>query len=124
MAFVKWLHHLFNPHCPDCIPVCESCNTLKMELARANIEKERLLQAILDLQKPPVVNVPISEPPKIDTKNTPLPWRVRQQLLETEDRERARLIQEVMPNVTVGQLEKELGINDAISTSDAEVQGR
>lgn len=94
---------------------CESCEVLKVELQRANIEKEKLLNKILEKPTDPPVE-PISNitPPR------QIPWMVRRQMLEAEDREKARLMREsIKPDTTprfenddVKDLEKELGIKD------------
>lgn len=72
--------------------ICESCETLKMQLSIANQEKATLLNRLLE--KP-------VELPKEDTStlkpilpNRQLSWRVRQQMLEREDRAQARILEE------------------------------
>jgi hypothetical protein len=120
---------MFNPHCPHCIEMerakreCVSCDILRNELARLQIENDRLLNRILT---PPTQ--PVEE--KMDTSNLhPInsnqykPWRVRQQMLEDNDRKQAQLLrqkqQEMQLNpekrdLTVSEIEKELGVEDAV----------
>lgn len=94
-----WLHHLLNPHCDQCQyeeearKVCQSCETLKIQLAIANREKEQLLNSILESNKKP--EAPASPPvnPEI-LKSTRMTWNVRRQMLEAEDREAAKLLAE------------------------------
>jgi len=95
----KWLHHLLNPHCSDCQlaaaenKVCVSCETLKMQLSIANIERRQMLESILAMSKPTEVQ---SAPPQINLKEAPKPisWNVRKQMLEAEDRKQAIVLAE------------------------------
>ena len=86
--------------------VCKSCETLKAQLEVVNYEKTQLLAKIL---KEP--DLPKEEPPapKISIPRT-LPWAVRRQMLEKEDREKARLMREAPKPVSTEDLEKELDI--------------
>lgn len=150
---IGWIHRLLNPHCEHCLRLqliregkldildrldeakreeknCESCDTLRRQLEIRNHEYEQLLQQILNPPKPEVVQ----QKPVDVTRPTNVPWRLRRQMLETEDRKAAELMnkapkpQEVPPTVTGGsdveQLEKELGVDDALRPSDAQVQAR
>lgn len=110
----NFIHRLLNPHCPHCEAkekelrefqrslhieekeerhedlVCQSCETLKMQLAIANDEKKTLLDRLLE--KPAV---PVHQgPPAITRQRMPsaLPWPARRQLLENEDRRKAELL--------------------------------
>lgn len=88
---------------------CESCEILKVELQRVNIEKERLLNRLLEKPIDPPVNNPVDiTPPR------QIPWAVRKQMLQAEDREKARLMREaVKPDdskIDVKDLERELNI--------------
>lgn len=123
MKLIHWFHHLFNPHCAHCLAeredskVCQSCETLKLQLSIANHEKEQILQHLLSLtEKPaeelrPTINHELIKP-KIST------WNVRRQMLEAEDREAARILaqkrQEIANNSVktddIEKLEKELGL--------------
>lgn len=104
--FIKWLHHLFNPHCPDCAHdhECKSCETLREQLAHERFEKEQLLKALLPAKEQ--VAAPIEEEYK-PVKPKYIPWNQRQQLLEAEDRAKARILR----NQSTEDLEKELSIN-------------
>lgn len=97
---------------------CESCEILKIELQRINIEKEKLLNRLFD--KP--IDLPVGNPVDI-TPPKQIPWQVRRQMLEAEDREKARLMREsakpnrIMTNEEsrtqkVEDIEKELGIEN------------
>lgn len=98
---LKWLHHLFSPHCAECILVnaeldrCKSCETLQLALDQANREKHDLLNALMQLSQPRTE--PDSKPYvplETDTKSKFVPWRVRQAELEANDREAARLLRD------------------------------
>jgi len=93
--------------------ICESCETLKMQLAIANDEKRQLLNQIL--YKPePEVKVDTSELKPVSTLSHTGSWRVRQQMLEAEDREKAKILNREMKSpvatISTADLEKELDI--------------
>jgi len=109
---------LLNPHCEHCREereesrVCPSCETLKSQLEAVNHEKNRLLDRLLT----PIVEATPAQPEREITKPINIPWNVRRQMLEREDRERAKLIQNApIPTET---LERELDI--ASATREAE----
>ena len=113
----NWFHRLLNPHCPDCRDkeeynkICNSCETLSSQLAIANLEKKQLLQALLDAHKP-VVSGPQPEFDYERIKPASVPWAIRKQMLEAEDRKKAELLSKAKVNLNseVEQLEKELGV--------------
>lgn len=113
-----WLHRLFNPHCEHCREereesrVCSSCETLKSQLESVNHEKNKLLDRLLEK---PVLEA-TTQPEREITKPINIPWNVRRQMLEREDRERARLIQNAP--IPTEALERELDI--ASTTREAE----
>jgi len=149
-SFGLWLHQLFNPHCPHCIAlerekadrteeskVCVTCEALKMELSLAHIQINTLQSALINPVK--------TEEPKTDTSGlkpilpTRVPWKVRQQMLEREDRHAAELIRKNNESkssnnpdlISLEDLEKEMKIHseaqenvNAISGSNAQVQER
>lgn len=89
--------------------LCESCETLKSQLALANQTNEKLIQRILEKSEPERVVAPVPVPFNKQT----LPWAARRQILEAEDREKARALRNApKPDSTtsVEELEKELGI--------------
>ena len=110
----NWIHRLFNPHCPHCKDekiedkLCSSCETLRAQLEIANYENKRLLDKILAEPK----SEPSKPPPEITIPRN-VPWSVRRQMLEAEDREKARLMREAPKPVPVEELEKELDIATA-----------
>jgi hypothetical protein len=105
---IKWLHHLFNPHCPHCFEerICQSCETLKTVNAQLRIDNDRLLNKLLEPKSEfPVVNERSESEP---IKPRFVPWGVRKQMLEAEDRERAKLLREAPKPEPIEELEKEL----------------
>src|SRR5262245_60112860 len=141
MSIRKWLHHLLEPHCPVCIAerednkVCQSCETLKTQLEIANYEKKQLLDSLLRPREPDM-QVALQIPKEVFPRS--IPWRVRQQMLEAEDRKTAEMLRAkeeeslklakdtprgesgglkvTIPDTpqTVDELEKELGIAEEV----------
>lgn len=130
----KWLHHILEPHCPECKEekqdeaVCKSCETLRVQLEIANHEKAQMMAALIRPQSSGPVAEPI-QPEAVKPKT--IPWVVRKQMLEAEDRKTAQLMREeqlakdllrgssgglkvdipdVKVNQTIEDLEKELGV--------------
>lgn len=123
----NWFHRLLNPHCPECkdelrdSKVNDVAESLRMENARLTEMIDKLLDRLLEKPVEPIQEV--KEPTKI--KPTHIPWRVRQQMLEEQDRATARLLKEApKPDPEITKLEVELGVSDAIPTSNEEVQER
>lgn len=118
----NWLHRLFNPHCPQCLadkledvnPVVEE---LKTELASLRYDRDRLLKHILDQSQPSSTNAnlpndfPNEEPIRIGNK--PMPFAVRRQMLEAQDRAEATRIAEFKKNqeAAISELEKNLKLD-------------
>src|SRR6266850_2663934 len=93
----NFIHRWLNPHCSECITekhdnsICHSCEVLQMELERLRQENNRLLEYIL--QKPePEQRINTEELKMVMPKS--LPWKARKQMLENEDREKAKLIKQ------------------------------
>jgi uncharacterized Zn finger protein (UPF0148 family) len=120
---IHWLHHLFNPHCPDCMvvavenKVCNSCETLKVQLAIANDEKRQLLNTILSSVTPTREPVTALNYEKLAPKATT--WNVRRQMLEAEDRERAKILSQQKKTVgeQIDELEKEVGLEQEVKNA-------
>lgn len=110
----NWFHRFLNPHCPHCLDedkenkVCSSCEILKQQLELMTLQNNKLLDRLTAKPEPE----PIREPPQI-TPPRNIPWSVRRQMLEAEDREKARLMREAPKPVTTEELEKELDIATA-----------
>jgi hypothetical protein len=103
---IKWLHHLLNPHCQECRleRECASCETLRILLEQERHEKSQLLKMIIELNKPPT-DAPMNTEELGPIRPKLMPWRVRQQYLEEEDRKKAQILRE-----KTAELEKETGI--------------
>jgi len=88
---LKFLHHLFNPHCEDCRleRECKNCEVLRSLLEAEKFEKKQLLNAILERDKLAVAEMP-SEIKPIMPKQ--VPWAIRRQMLESEDKKAAELL--------------------------------
>jgi hypothetical protein len=101
-------HKFFNPHCPRCADdkICQSCETLKIQVERLIHENTKLLDRILEK---PVVEAR-STPTEIPIPPRNIPWNVRRQMLEAEDRERAKLMNQAPKPSSTDDLEKELKI--------------
>lgn len=99
---------------------CESCDTLRLQLEIVNHEKALLLNRLLEKPEPVVQPIRSDEMKVIQPKN--VPWNTRRQMLETEDREKAKLMR-VAPKPSnvekIEDLEKELLDAPEASTSKA-----
>jgi len=121
--FIRFIHHIFQPHCLDCLNeiqdarVCSSCETLKHQLEIANYEKRELLNKLIREPEQPVTN-PVNYN---EIRPRTVPWNVKRQELEAEDRRRAQLMKEKekelkvvssdsIKDSSVDELEKELGV--------------
>jgi hypothetical protein len=95
---------------------CATCEVLSAQLANSERERRELLAKLLDKDKPESSS-PVAEEMKPVGQQF-VPWRVRQQMLEAEDRKRAELMrakrEEMNPKIE--ELEKELEINHAEGT--------
>lgn len=74
------------------ITICQSCETLKMQLAIANQEKKDLLNRIL--KEPEVKTQTVIQNPRAVIPSRHLGFDARRRALETESRANARLIEE------------------------------
>ena len=96
---------------PSACPVCE---VLREQLANSERERRELLQRALAPSTPEIPQVKEEEFKPIQSQF--VPWRVRQQMLEAEDRKRAELMREKEREISqmrVSELEKELEIDHA-----------
>ena len=124
MTFIEWWHHFTNPHCADCAleriesKACNSCEVLKMQLDIANTEKRKLLDSILVK--------PIEEvSPEVNYKEIKprtVPWNVRRQQLEAEDRIKANLLKNKQVELKnddkeLEELEKEMEMDNEADES-------
>lgn len=125
----KFWHHLIDPHCADCKleafdkQVCLSCETLKEQLAAERTNSRNLLNAIISLSDPKQEVVTASTTNFEPIRSSFTPMRVRREMMETADKEKAKIIAEQKKNeeeakkyakVSTEQLEKEVGIFEEI----------
>jgi hypothetical protein len=110
---IHWLHHLFAIQCDICAEerTCKSCEILREQLDIMRTERDTLLSHLINRNTPAR---PESEPDEVNTpisigKNT-IPWQVKRELLEKEDRERAKILRSVGP--TIEELENDLRLDD------------
>lgn len=86
--------------------VCDSCETLKTQLEIAHSNNRMLMNKLLQPNEKVTIETgpPVIIPPKT------IPWRQKQQMLEAEDREKARALKaSAQPDPTdVKDFEKEL----------------
>ncbi len=106
---IKWLHHLFNPHCPDCLlereheRECRNCEVLMNLLDKEKFEKRQLLDRLLYVPK----NEPVDVPEDLKPVNISKPsLRIVRETLERESQARAQILQK--KNKEIEELEKEL----------------
>lgn len=122
MSLATWLHHLMNPHCPDCQhdKVCQSCETLREQLAFERDEKKKLLDSILEASKPKDDKTVADPSTYKPVKPTFVPWNVRRQMLEAEDREKARILRnQSEEEKKIAELEKAIGIEISLKSGEA-----
>jgi hypothetical protein len=85
---------------------CDTCEVLRAQLDESNRERRELLNRLLEPSRPePVAE---KEQELIPIQPSFVPWRVRQQMLEQEDRIKAKLMKDKAKEIAA--LEKELGV--------------
>lgn len=98
---IKWLHHLFNPHCPDCLSekmeqsYCNSCDVMKMEVERLRQENTRLLNIIIEPKVESRPEIDLNDLKPLQPRYIPL--SVRRERFEAEDRRIAQRLKEEAP---------------------------
>lgn len=98
---------------------CNTCEILRFQLDESNRERKELLQQLLDRNKPEPFTPPDEEELKPLLPHR-VPWAARRQMLEAEDREKARVLAQKAREIAeanakadpkIEQLENELSIN-------------
>lgn len=127
---INFFHKLLNPHCPHCMEserenrVCASCEVLKLENARLVRLNNELLHKLLN----PTTSIEneVEEPKELKpVYHTRFgSWRVKQQLLQDNDRKNAQILKERQKEIdalkaetktlNVEEIERELGVSDAV----------
>lgn len=98
--------------------ICASCETLKLQLEIANYEKQQLLNRLL---APPVTEErPVAPEPTTVLRPRNVPWAVRRQMLEREDRIKAATLRNAAKpdSVATEELEKELNVAEQTRESE------
>jgi len=110
---VNWWHHVTNPHCAICSDEqheqrqCKNCDTLRGLLESEKFEKKELLNYLLVPKTEARISEPITQQPVMPRS---VPWKVRAQMLEAEDRKTAQIMRDKQNEMaaTTEDLEKEL----------------
>lgn len=113
---IKFFHQLFRPNCSCNIcaaPKCETCEVLRVQLDYERANNRQLINSLI-AQVTPEKSV-IAQTTNTPVNIGPTPWRVRQQMLEEEDRAAAKIkrdkeLEQQANKLTTAELEKELGI--------------
>ena len=89
---------------------CPTCESLRTQLERVQAENQRLMNHLLNPPKPEERTGPPKVPEPIPPRT--IPWNVRRQMLEAEDREKARILRDKEEEVKAENeiLEKEVGV--------------
>jgi len=121
---LNWLHKLLNPHCPDCKldsqdeMICPSCEILKEEINFLRAENRKLIDSIT--AKPEAEPERLKAPVPVTVPKV-LPWSIKRQMLEQQDREKAMAARKAAkPDMNIEDLEKEMKI---IAEERGEVNG-
>lgn len=85
---------------------CLVCEVLREQLASSEKERRELLQRALAPSIPPAE--PVDEREHVPVTPPFIPWRLKQQMLEAEDRKKAELMRNKANEIE--ELEKELGV--------------
>lgn len=85
---------------------CATCEVLREQLTNSERERRELLTKLLDKGNPEPLNIEHERPIPITPQF--VPWRVKQQMLEAEDRKKSQLMKEKAQEIE--ELEKELEI--------------
>jgi hypothetical protein len=88
-------------------PSCNTCEALRHQLANSERERRELLARLLEKDQPEPPQTVKEDLEPLKTTNF-VPWRVRQQIMEAEDRKAAALMKDKAKEIA--ELEKELGI--------------
>jgi len=115
---IHFFHRLFNYHCDECRHSCESCETLREQLAIANADRNFLLRSLIEPRTTQSNEQPKTYPEPIVPKN--VPWRIRREMLEAQDRAKAEIMKKkeleiAEANKSTEELEAELGITENAS---------
>jgi hypothetical protein len=86
---------------------CNTCEVLRAQLDESNRERRELLNRLLEPSKSEPLP-PVKEEELRSIQPAFIPWRVKQQILEQEDRKSAELMKQKVKEIA--ELEHELGV--------------
>lgn len=95
---------------------CASCELLRVQLEKCDLERKELLNRLLNPIKEKEVPVDIKDLQPIVPQV--IPWSVRKQMLEKEDRVKAEVLRKQAEEIkdsqteTIKNLEEELGVKN------------
>jgi hypothetical protein len=137
----KFFHEFMNPHCTHCANeriqeleqkeldreinlVCNSCESLKMQLSIANNRVDNLIEKLTNTTRIEEAPVNSTEPAKILQTRQHVPWAVKRQQLELQSKERAVQLKNLAKpdseiNESIEKLEDKLGIENAGNSAEA-----
>jgi hypothetical protein len=87
---------------------CEVCEVLRTQLEKSEVERKEYLHRLLDKDKAEPSAQQLGQEEFKPVIQQHVSWRVRQQMLEAEDRKKAQLMKSKA--VEIAELEKELKI--------------
>lgn len=109
---LDWLRRILNS---EPVYICETCEVLKEQVAYERYEKEKLLKYILE---PKAEMQPASLPDEETEPIRPkiIPWHIRKQMLENEDRKEAELLKRSAEDrkKAIEELEDKLKVNNLV----------
>lgn len=93
---------------------CLTCQVLQERLDSSERERKQLLDKVLELSSPKKeVEPEIKKEDLVPIMPQVVPWRVRQHMLEQEDRAKALLLRDKQKEIA--DLEKETGVKQEVS---------
>jgi len=108
----RFFHRLFHYHCEECLneelatKQCKSCEILQFQLSSERKEKELLLARLLDNKSNEEQS--LQEPVAMPNRSSFIPFSVKRQMLEEEDRQKAKILKQ--KQIEIDELEKEVGV--------------
>lgn len=103
--------------------ICQSCEHWKLLLEQERVEKNKLLNMIVEMSRPIVPTQQTSSQAPKPIRPSYVPWQIRRAELEANDRKQAQILQErerEIAGITLKDLEDEIEeINNADQESGA-----
>lgn len=114
-----WIHHLLNPHCPECEAdredewqkkhTCQNCESLLLIIEKQRTDYQNLVEKVMRAPEQ------VDNRPEHEVQPQPItrfvPWHLRRQMMELEDKKKASELKKVepaQPKQTTEELEQEL----------------